>query len=482
MNGNYSYLSEIARNGKWMMHPDTFNMYQEVILNAISIPGIQTDWAEKRKNSKLLVYREGVATPEEKVIQTNDVFRTEDWPGITSSDQVIHVLPVSGPITHGGAPCAYGTRDMADRFLYADNHPNVVGHLVILDTPGGEAIANDLDAAFSNARKPVVGLIRGMNASKGVWISSFIPYVFAERPDVEIGCIGAMWNIRGMRNGVNRDNIVSYQVYADNSIHKNGEVREAIENDNLKPAIEELNKLDEEFRSVVKNRWPNVADDKLTGRMYKASEVIGELVDGIKSYDEAVNMVFELAGVKRMESGIITPDGVLATGEVIDDGNQPEPDDSDETTQSATGTEEPVQTNNTNPQTLIIPIMANKEFLEAIPGMGSVAVDDSGNASLTAEQYEVLNAHLQKGNAAMKLANTQQETIIGLQQQLSEKEGAIQELAQATGKPIQQPAPVNDNAVEQSANKVKLVTSENASHYDNINKMREYMSQHGLIS
>lgn len=480
MNRNYSYLSEIARNGQWMMHPDAFNMYQEVVLNAISIPGMQTDWAEKRENSKLLVYHDGVSRPEEKMIQTSDVFRSEKWPGISSTDQVVHILPVSGPVTHGGAPCAYGTRDMADRFMYADSHPNVVGHLVILDTPGGEAGANDLDAAFKNARKPVVGLIRGMNASKGVWISSFIPHVFAERPDVEIGCIGAMWNIRGMRDGVNRDNIVSYQVYADNSIHKNGEVREAVQNDNLKPAIEELNKIDEEFRSIVKSRWPNVAEDKLTGRMYKASEVIGEMVDGIKSYDESINLIFELAGVKRATSGIITPDGVLETEEIDEDDNQPDPDDPYETTQSATGTEEPVQTNNTNPQKLLIP-MANKELLEAIPGMGAVAVDESGNASLTAEQYEVLNNHLLKGNAALKLADTQMETITGLQQKLTEKDGVIQELAQATGKPIQQPAPLNDNAVEQPVNKVKLVTSETASHYDNINKMREYMSQHGMI-
>ena len=125
--------------------------------------------------------------------------------------------------------------------------------------------------------------------------------------------------------------------------------------------------------------------------------------------------------------------------------------------------------------------MANKELLEAIPGMGTVAVDETGNASLTAEQYEVLNNHLLKGNAALKLADTQMETITGLQQKLTEKDGVIQELAQATGKPIQQPAPLNDNAAEQPVNKVKLVTSETASHYDNINKMREYMSQHGMI-
>lgn len=423
-----------------MMHPETFNVYQGIILNGMSFAGIDsTEWEEKREPGKLLVFRSGSNAPEEILVQTDDVLRNEQWPGISSGDQVIHVLPLSGPITHGGAPCAFGTRQLADCFTYADNHPNVVGHLVILDTPGGEASANDLDKVFANARKPVVGLIRGMNCSKGIWISSFIPHVFAEREDAEIGCIGAMWNMMGMRNGINRDNVVSYQLFADNSNYKNEEVREAIQNDNTKPAIDMLNRLDNQFREVVKTRWPNVADDKLTGRVYKASEVIGEMVDGIKSYNDSVNMIFELAGVKRTDSGIITPQGVVGTE---DDDNDP---DTEQTIPSASGTEEPVQIYNTNPQTLIIP-MANKEQLEAIPGMGSVAMDEAGNANLTATQYDVLSEHLAKGNAAMKLANTQQETISGLQQVVAKKDGEIKELAEATGAPIAQPVVEGDPA------------------------------------
>lgn len=169
-----------------------------------------------------------------------------------------------------------------------------------MDTPGGSCDANDLNEVFKNAKKPIVAIIRGMNCSKGVWISSFIPHVYAERPDVEIGCVGSMWEIMGRRNGEIKDtNLVFYQVYADNSAHKNGEYREAVQNDNLKPAIETLNRLDEEFRQVVKNRWPNVPDEKLTGKIYKASEVIGEMVDGIKSYAECVEMILNWQELKE---------------------------------------------------------------------------------------------------------------------------------------------------------------------------------------
>lgn len=447
---NYSFLSEVTRSSVWMMHPDVFQFYKDILtLGRIGGEFPEVRWDAKREEGSLLVFSPGKPEPETRLIQTQyPHWYSSDT--IDEDDQIIHVLPVSGPITHGGAECSYGTREMADRFLYADNQDCVLGHLVLLDTPGGSATANDLDQVLANAKKPVVGLIRGMNASKGVWISSFIPHVFAERADVEIGCVGALWAMRGIRNGMNDRNEVYYEVYADNSIHKNNEYREAIQNDNVQPAIDALNEIEADFRATVKRRWPAVPDDKLTGKVYKASEVIGQMVDGVKSYGEAVNYLFELAGVKRAQSGVVTRIGVIGTE------NTPDDTPKEEITQSATGSEDPVQTNNTNPHKLIIP-MANKETLEAIPGMGTVAVDEAGNASLTAAQYDVLSEYLAKGNAAMKLANVQQETIEGLKQQVTTKDQTIQELADATGRAIEQPVVTEDPDLTPDANQRSLL-------------------------
>ena len=473
MTNYYSFLSEVMRSSVWMMHPDIFLYYKEILtLGRIGGEFPEVKWDAKREEGSLLLFRPGKREPETRLIQTQNPhwYSSED---IAKDDQIIHVLPVSGPITHGGAECSYGTREMADRFIYSDNQDCVIGHLVLLDTPGGSATANDLDSVFANAKKPVVGLIRGMNASKGVWISSFIPHVFAEREDVEIGCVGALWAMRGIRNGVNDRNEVYYEVYADNSIHKNNEYREAIQNDNVQPAIDALNEIEADFRATVKRRWPNVPDEKLTGKIYKASEVIGEMVDGIKTYGEAVNFLFELAGVDRKQSGVVTRVGVIGTEEAIP--VTPE----NEITQSATGTEEPVQNNNTNPQKLIIP-MINKETLEAIPGMGAVAVDEAGNASLTAEQYDILSEHLAKGNAAMRLASTQQETIEGLRQQVSTKDNAIKELSEATGKDIEQPVVTEDPDLDSSASQTSILNGV-TNPAEKFNLVSQKAKQMGLI-
>lgn len=484
---NYSFLSEVMRTQYWMMDPVALHHFKGIFSTArydLDALG-EVRWEEKRTEGSLLLFKPGQAEPEERLIQTEypHWYSSED---IGKDDQIIHVLPITGAITHGGAACSYGTRDLADRFMYADLQDCVVGHLVVLDTPGGSALANDLDEVFSKARKPVVALIRGMNASKGVWISSFIPHVFAERPDVEIGCVGVMAVLQGTRNGINTFNEVYYEVYADNSTMKNNEYREAIQKDNTRPTVESLNRMESEFRSVVKRRWPKVPDEKLTGRMYKATDVVGELVDGIKSYNESVNYLFELAGINRKFDGKVTPVGTIKEPDGNDDDDEPgtvqETVQTIETTQPATGIEEPAQISNINPQTLIIPM--KKEVLEAIPGMGSVAVDENGHVMLTEEQSKVLETHLHDGQAALKLVKTQENTIAGLKQQVSEKDLSIKELAEATGKAIAQPAPANDNVGEQVAKEIDgpITTGKLSNFKSDMAVMKKVLSDNGFLT
>ena len=96
--------------------------------------------------------------------------------------------------------------------------------------------------------------------------------------------------------------------------------------------------------------------------------------------------------------------------------------------------------------------MANIKALEQILGEGSVLVDENGNAQLTTEQIQKLDEHYAKGNAALGLVGTQAETIAGLKETISKKDSEIRELAEATGKPIEQPVvQTDDTTVEQVA-------------------------------
>ena len=444
---NFKFAREIYSTHVWMMHPEAFGYYRDIMETARLYSGSVTEFDEDgKKVQELIAFGSVKEGPDEKLFMDENVRYLESWDALEPQDRVINVLYLVGPITHDGEYCTAGTLSLADKLRYADKHPQVVGHLVILDTPGGSAYANDLDKPLQEAKKPVVGLIRGMNASKGVWISSFIPHLFAEREDVEIGSIGSLYSIYGRKNGKLPENRVYYEVYADQSEYKNHAYREAVQENNLKPAIEELNELTQTFQEVVRKRWPQVADDKLTGKLYKASEVIGEMVDGVKSYSECIDYLLELAGTRRL-----SPEPVTAVEKVVE---------------SADGNAEPKETKtnpNTNPKNS--KSMADLSALEQILG-GSIARDANGNPQLTAEQMEKINDSLVKSQSAV-----------------AERDNTIREMAQATSPGIPQPPMRRDNGAEASGQQPAFqpVTSAKNDEFQNLSVMNKYLKEHGYL-
>lgn len=475
---SFRFVREIYSTHIWMMHPEVFSYYRGIMETARLYKESVTEFEEKAPSQELLVFSSVQTEPAERLIQTASVRGFDMWGDLQPLDQIIDILHLEGPITHNGDYCTAGTLELADNLRYADAHAQVIGHLVIIDTPGGSAYANDLDKAFQEAKKPVVALIRGMNASKGVWISSFIPHVFAEREDVEIGSIGSLCSIYGQKNGELENNRVYYEIYADNSEFKNHAFREAVQNNNLKPAIEELNSLTSSFQTIVRNRWPQIGDDKLTGKMYKASEVIGELVDGIKSYAECVDLIFDLAGVERYIQGIVTPRGI--------------PNPSPEIEQPL----EIKKTNENNNPKILTP-MTDISALETILGKGNIKVDENGNPQLTEEQLRQLNDSFSQAQSAGTVIANQQAAIVtqrqqlesssseldNLRKQLAEKDKMIKEMANATSMGIPQPPVQKDSGAEPSGHRLAypMITNPNNSDFQNIAKMNKYLKEHNYL-
>ena len=86
------------------------------------------------------------------------------------------------------------------------------------------------------------------------------------------------------------------RIYADKSTEKNSEFEAAINDLNFKPIIENvLNPSAEKFINDMKINRPKVKEDQLTGKLFKASEVVGTLIDEIGTFEQAVNKVIELS-------------------------------------------------------------------------------------------------------------------------------------------------------------------------------------------
>lgn len=225
-----------------------------------------------------------------------------EWNGeeLAEDDEIINVVMIDGPVTRDGDGCSYGSKDHRDQILYANTIPQVVGHIFIINTPGGAASARiDYEQAIADCRekgKPTVAWVDGMCCSAGQLVASLCDRTIAMNGRDTMGCIGTMCAFWGVANGtVDKDGYRYIELVSVTSPDKNAEYREACDGKTEKLQAE-LDVLGEEFRETVKANRPLVKEEHLTGKTFDAQDVMGALVDEIGDYTRAIECVFELAG------------------------------------------------------------------------------------------------------------------------------------------------------------------------------------------
>jgi len=250
---------------------------------------------------------------------------------LADDDQIVNVVVIEGPVTRDGGACSYGTKDFRNQVIYANSIPQVVAHIFVTNTPGGEsACRKDYDEMFASCRangKKTVQYVDGMCGSSGVNLGCRCDYVIVRNPKDDYGCIGSMAAFWATPDGAvdSRDGSRFIEIVGDDSPEKNDWYREAAQGDyeKLKAMI---NRDTEEFQQTVRENRPNVKEEHLTGRVFEAQEVLGSLVDEIGDFNRAIECALELAdgslaGVRDAE--VITPndepDGEQPEGEEPED-------------------------------------------------------------------------------------------------------------------------------------------------------------------
>ena len=173
-------LLRILHNKRWDFRPDLAQTYANALKNAIELQ-IDND-IEKQHGfflSRKGYQKEGktVGANFEDKLYVGNIHRIENhlyWNDeeLADDDEIINVVVVDGPVTRDGGGCSYGSKDWRDQVMYANTIPQVVGHLFIVNTPGGEAeCRNDYDMMINDCRekgKPTVAFIDGGCFSSGV--------------------------------------------------------------------------------------------------------------------------------------------------------------------------------------------------------------------------------------------------------------------------------------------------------------------------
>ena len=227
----------------------------------------------------------------------------EEGPLIKPDDEFIDIIDMTSSVTRNGGWCSAGSIEHRDQMIFASSFPNCIGHLFVVDTPGGSAYSkNDYQQAIEaahSAGQPVLVWIDGMCCSAGVAASVQADEIYVQHPNCEVGCIGTMAAFYTIADGEKEDtrsNYVYHEVYDPESFEKNLEFRELANNGNADPLLKDLAEDGAAFRALVRANRPAVKEEMLHGKVYKASELYGILVDGQKTFDGVVERIVELKG------------------------------------------------------------------------------------------------------------------------------------------------------------------------------------------
>ena len=300
------------------------------------------------------------------------------------TDKSVYVAYLDGTMTKYGTCFSYGTREIAEELLQADQDPDIVGHILCVDSGGGAADSvPELADAIRQLTKPIVGFVDGMAASAAMYAVSYTSKIIAHQPTDMIGCIGTMVTISGWpKLRKDSDGYVEMRIYADQSEEKNADYEAALEGETKLIRENMLNPLCQIFIDDMKQNRPSATDDQLKGRTYFAKDVVGTLIDSIGTFEDAIQAVLEYA-------------------ELAD--------------------------NNSSSQ------MGKYNKLESIPELSEQQYAEDGSTVLQASQLEAIEQALstpQTGESDLQaqmdsLKQSHQEEVAGLQQTITEKDETI---------------------------------------------------------
>ena len=290
MNG----ILEILTTRKWMISPEFVHSIRDVIEHNMN-GHVPLGLAPNSLGYTASFNNDGILD-----ILVNEEGETA-WEPREMNNPFFNVLTVSGPITRNGGACSYGSVEFRDMMIEAANSPLCLGHLFVINTPGGSAWAkNDFQQAIDYAhskKQPVLAFIDGQCCSAGMYLAALCDERYYMHPKDEIGCVGVMAAFYTQKDGSKNEykNETYHELYDPESFEKNKWVRDIANDDDNTLLIEELAALGVEFRSEVKAHCPNATEEHLHGKIFDAESVKGILMDGQSTVEECLKRIQLLA-------------------------------------------------------------------------------------------------------------------------------------------------------------------------------------------
>lgn len=206
-----------------------------------------------------------------------------------SAKRVTH-LKLSGVMKMEDGSYTYGAKTLASFLRDSDASDNTVGHIIEVNSGGGEALAGGLMyETIRSLKKPVYALVH-LAASAAYLTIVGATKIYMQSEFSSLGSIGVMASIDKELLELYRTNVLD--IYAPESSEKNEEYRQLVRDGKTELYEKRLSALAQVFHAKVTGNRPNVTLDTLKGRVY-----IGEsarekfLADGYSNISELAEML-----------------------------------------------------------------------------------------------------------------------------------------------------------------------------------------------
>jgi protease-4 len=211
----------------------------------------------------------------------------------------VAILPIFGTMTRYGGLCSHGTEQMAAWIMEMDSMPEIKGIVLEAESPGGEVNGIELlGDVIKNAKKPIVGYVKGVCASGCYWILSQCNEIIVESGvSSELGSLGVMAKHVDMSAKYEKDGkkitIIRSEGSEDKALFNS---LEAMTPELLAATKADLKPIRDLFIEKVKSGRPQVKDQVFSGKMYGGNEAIAlGLADRIGYLGDAIKRVIELS-------------------------------------------------------------------------------------------------------------------------------------------------------------------------------------------
>lgn len=221
-----------------------------------------------------------------------------------STSGLIAVHSVRGMMLKYNTSCGpVGTKTISNQILKADNNADVIAHVAVFDTGGGQSTSvAPLKEAFQKVNKPLVAHIDGHMHSAGVFAGVFAKEIIA-LPGSFMGSIGTFISLEGLpQNHTDKDGKVYRRIYATTSGKKNLEFEEALKGNDVPIQKTLLDPHDKLFMDAVKANRPNATAEQLEGGFFQVENLVGTLVDSLGDLDFAISRAAELASKNKQNN------------------------------------------------------------------------------------------------------------------------------------------------------------------------------------